>query len=124
MKREVVPHYVGGRGQPTYPMSKSCARMEMLKHMPWSKCNPLPEMNDTTILELFEHFYKSAHCPLSVLISLERTKNRNEMRKNGISEPVSEDTLESQHVYSDIDEETKDLVNIANNLLEISNIYE
>ncbi len=50
-------------------------------HMPWSKYNPLPEMNDTTILELFEDFQKSAHCPLSVLISLERAKNRNEMRK-------------------------------------------
>jgi hypothetical protein len=55
--------------------------MEMLMHMPWSKYNPLPEMNDTTILELFEDFQKSAHCPLSVLISLERAKNRNEMRK-------------------------------------------
>ena len=117
-----MPHYVGGGGQPTYPVSKSYARMEMLKHMPWSKCNPLPEMNDTTILELFKDFLESSHCPLSVLISLERAKNRNEMRKKGISEPISEDILESQHVYSDIDEETKDLVNIANNLLERSSI--
>jgi hypothetical protein len=124
MKKEIVPHYVGGGGQPTYPISKSYARMEMLKHMPWSKYNPLPEMNDTTILKLFEDFLKSTHCPLPVLISLERAKNRHEMRKKGINEPVSEDILESQHVYSDIDEDTKDLVNIANNLLEKHNIYE
>jgi hypothetical protein len=43
--------------------------------------------------------------------------------KKSISEPVI-GILESQHVYSNIDEETKDLVNIASNLLERSNIYE
>jgi hypothetical protein len=56
-------------------------------------------MNDTTILQLFEDFLKSAHIPLSVSICLERAKNRYEMHKKGINEPVHEVIQESKHVY-------------------------
>ncbi len=38
----------------------------MLKHIPWSKDVPLPEMNDDNILHLFEEFRKSPNCPSSV----------------------------------------------------------
>ena len=123
-KKEVVPHYVGGGGQPTYPVSKSYARVEMLKHIPWSKDKPLAKMTDTTILELFEDFKKSPHCPLSVTISVERAKNRIELRKKGITEPVSDETIESQHIDSDIDDDTRALLNVANNILENQNIFQ
>ncbi len=93
------PHYVGGGGQPTYPVSKSYARLKMPQQIPWSEWNPLPQMNDTTILQLFEDFLKSAHIPLSVSICLERAKNRYEMHKKGINEPVHEVIQESKHVY-------------------------
>jgi hypothetical protein len=123
-RKEVVPHYVGGGGQPTYPVSKKYARTEMLKYIPWSKNNPLPEMNDTTTLELFDDFMKSEHCPLSIPIELERAKNRIEMRKRGISEPTNDEITESQELHCDIDDETRELINITNNLVERSNIFE
>lgn len=123
-KKEVVPHYVGGGGQPTYPVSKKYARVEMLKHIPWSKDVPLPEMNDDNILHLFEEFRKSPNCPSSVNISLERIKNRIEMRKKGYTEPISEEIEESQYLDSDIDDEIRDLVNLANNLMEQTNMFE
>ena len=123
-KKEFVPHYVGGGGQPTYPVSKNYARVEMLKHIPWSKTNPLPEMNDTNILEIFEEFRRSDHCPISVNIALERAKHKIEMRKKGFKEPIGEEIEESQNIDSDLDQETKDLVNLANNLSEQSNIFD
>jgi len=34
--REYVPHYVGGSGQPVYPVTENYARIELMKHKPWS----------------------------------------------------------------------------------------
>ncbi len=62
----------------------------MLKHIPQSKDVLLPEMKDDNILDLFEEFIKSPNCPSSVNISLERVKNRTEMRKKGYTEPIAE----------------------------------
>lgn len=123
-KKEFVPHYVGGGGQPTYPVSRKFARVEILKHMPWSKNNPLPDINETNVIEQFEEFRKSEHCPVSVLIALERAKNRVEMKKKGYTEPTTEDIEESQLMDPVIDEETRDLVHLTNNLVERTNIFE
>ncbi len=46
------------------------------------------------------------------------------MRKKGYKEPIAEEIEESQLMNSDIDEETRELVNLANNLLEQTNMFE
>jgi len=123
-KKEIVPHYVGGGGQPKYPISKNFARVEMLKHIPWSDCHLLPELNDLTTIPLFEEFLNSDHCPLSVSISLERAKNRVEMRKKGIDEPISEEIIHPTQNSENIDEDTKHLLCIVSNLLDSNNIFD
>jgi hypothetical protein len=123
-RKEIVPHYVGGLGQPTYPISKNFARIEMLKHIPWSDCHPLPELNDLTKIPLFEEFLNSDHCPLSVSISLERAKNRVEMRKKGIDEPISEEIIHLTQISENIDEDTKHLLCMVSNLLDSNNIFD
>lgn len=123
-KRELVPHYVGGGGQPTYPISKSFARVEMLKHIPWSEHKPLPELNDLTTIPLFEKFLKSSHCPLSVSISVERAKHKVEMRRKGIKEPTSDEPLEQMHNADNMDEDTEHLLCMVTNILESENIFE
>ncbi len=45
-KKEFIPHYVGGGGQPSYPISINFARTEMIKHIPWHKSNPLPTLTE------------------------------------------------------------------------------
>jgi len=32
--REYVPHYIGGSGQPVYPVTENYARIELMKHKP------------------------------------------------------------------------------------------
>jgi hypothetical protein len=59
----------------------------MQKHM--AQTNPLPEMNDTNILDIFEEFNKSDHCPISVNIALERVKHKLEMHRKGFKEPIA-----------------------------------
>jgi hypothetical protein len=36
-KKEIVPHYVGGSGQPTYPVTQQCAQIKLIKHLPRNK---------------------------------------------------------------------------------------
>ena len=45
-KKEYIPHYVGGGGQPTYPININFARTGMIKHIPWRKIHPLPEFTE------------------------------------------------------------------------------
>jgi len=52
--REYVPHYVGGSGQPIFPVSENYARIELTKHKPWSINEPLPLSED--IINIFEGF--------------------------------------------------------------------
>jgi hypothetical protein len=66
----------------------------MPKHIPWSKTNPLPDMNDANVLNLFEEFRKSDHCPVSVNIALEFFQPRLEMHIKGFTEPIAEEIEE------------------------------
>jgi len=58
-KIEFIPHYVGGGGQPSYPISINLARTEMIKHIPWHKNNPLPMLTEANYKKLFNNFKKS-----------------------------------------------------------------
>ena len=67
--REYVPHYVGGSGQPVYPVTDNYARIELMKHKPWSSENDLPPLTKT--IEEFEHFLQDPICPITVKLSYE-----------------------------------------------------
>jgi hypothetical protein len=41
--KEIIPHFVGGSGQPVFPVSQSYARTVLLVYKPWSNKNPLPK---------------------------------------------------------------------------------
>lgn len=40
-KKTIIPHWIGGRGQPTYPVTHDYARMTLLVHKPWGAPSPL-----------------------------------------------------------------------------------
>jgi hypothetical protein len=46
------------------------------------------------------------------------------MCKKGCTEPIAEEIEESQCLDSDVDDETRDLVNLANNLMEQTIMFE
>jgi hypothetical protein len=52
--REYVPHYVGGSGQPIFPISENYAQIELTKHKPWSINEPLPLSED--MINIFKGF--------------------------------------------------------------------
>lgn len=123
-KKEFIPHYVGGGGQPSYPISINFARTEMIKHIPWHKNNPLPTLTEANYIKLFNNFKESQYCPTSVSIAIERAQNRVQNYQKGIKEPVSEETIESQPINNYINLDTQDLLKTSTNLRETINIFE
>jgi hypothetical protein len=123
-KKEFIPHYVGGGGQPTYPISINFESTELIKHVPWHKQNPLPIITETNYIKLFKHFHNSQYCPTSVSISVKRAQNRIERLKRGIKEPISEEITESQPLEENVNEDVKIILQATTNINEMSNIFD
>ena len=65
-----IPHFVGGSGQPTYPVTQNYARTVLLIHSPWNeKDRPNPHQNWVSV---FNEFIETSTCPQSVKIAYER----------------------------------------------------
>lgn len=134
--KEYVPHYVGGSGQPRYPITKNYARVELLKHKPWSACNGLP--SEDNMIKEFINFLEDAKCPSSVRLSLERAKLKNLQQKCGLKEATSPDqqhsnpinpsehtdTIEVIAATHGIGSTTDEFQNIENNGLDIGRNYD
>jgi len=71
-KKEYVPHYVGGSGQPIYPITENYARIELTKHKPWCSTHCLPSQEQ--MIEEFDRFLIDPECPTTVKLSFERAK--------------------------------------------------
>jgi len=57
-KKEYIPHYVGGGGQPTYLINMNFARTEMIMHIPWHKNQSLPPITEENYTSMFNNFKK------------------------------------------------------------------
>ena len=113
-RREFIPHYVGGKGQPVFPINNKYARSEIVKHKPWSSKNPLPTNPDW--VAMFEDFLLSEECPISVKVSFERAKRRYDDRNRGIQEPFQADLEESAPTDNLFDEEVDEVIALSETL--------
>jgi len=123
-KKEYIPHYVGGGGQPTYPININFARTEMIKHIPWHKNQPLPPITEENYISMFNNFQKTQYYPPSVYISIKRAQNRIENYQKGIKEPTSNEVVNSQPVQNNISTDIQDLLKTTTNLKDTTNIFE
>ena len=74
-KKTIIPHYVGGRSQPTYPATDGYARATLIIHKPWT-VDSEPYDKEEKVVATFEKFLKTPVCPLSVKLSYERMRWR------------------------------------------------
>jgi hypothetical protein len=121
-QRPTIPHYVGGSSQPKFPISQSYARSIIMIHKPWSKNNPLPQDHD--FINAFNTFIDTDTCPLSVKITYERAKKREEDKKLGRNEPISEDREESTSTDNLYDDEVRDAIALTATLGDTMNILD
>jgi hypothetical protein len=63
----IIPHYVGARSDPTFPVTEAYAKSVLILHEPWTNTfNEQAESRD--YIEEFKSFLKSPLCPMSVKI--------------------------------------------------------
>ena len=120
--REYVPHYVGGSGQPVYPVTENYARIELMKHKPWSSANDLPPL--TNVIDEFERFIENPRCPLTVRLSYQRAKLKYTQRLRGQKEAVSEDQKVSNPTSIIVDKDTLDTLAVASNIGDVTDTIE
>jgi hypothetical protein len=104
-----IPHYVGGRSQPTYPVTEGYARAVLIIHKPWHATDKR-DHNDESCIPEFEAFLGSPDCPQTVKIPYERVKNRY-IQKTTHKESVSEATMERE--VDENDTETREFLDIV-----------
>ncbi len=120
--REYVPHYVGGSGQPIFPISENYARIELTKHKPWSINEPLPLSED--MINIFEGFLEDPKCPTTVKLSYERAKLKFYQKKRGMKEVTAPDQEESNPTSEFVDRDTIDTLATTTNLCSLTNEIE
>ena len=112
--KTIIPHFVGGQGQPVYPVTEAYARATLIIHKPWTDEKPL-KYQGTEWIEAFLKFIRTPECPLSVKISFERVKARftGQLSKHV---PLAQhyETIEEEEEIPD--EETKLLLDVVNSL--------
>lgn len=110
-KKTVIPHWIGGRGQPTYPVTHDYARMTLLVHKPWKAPSPPRRTKDEWIQD-FNDFVNSPDCPKSVKIAHTRVKERKLKKRQ--CEPTAEDEeCFDYEAYGDMDDETRDILTLV-----------
>jgi hypothetical protein len=112
--REFIPHYVGGKGQPVYPITRSYARSELLKHLPWGRKNPMP--NDCDLITMFKQFLENPKCPVGVRLGFERAKLRKELKEKGIQEAFQPDIEHSSNTDDVDDDEVGEVIALTESL--------
>ena len=114
-KKQAIPHYVGGRSYPTYPVTEGYAKSVLTCHVPWIGCSNF-EKADRNYIQEFEDFIKSNNCPKSVKVAYGRVKGRH-LQKNKTQEPTSQiQTINYDTFSKDLDPEIIDIVALAGTL--------
>ena len=110
-KKTIIPHWIGGRGQPTYPVTHDYARMTLLVHKPWGAPSPLRRTKDEWIQD-FNNFINDPDCPKSVKIAYTRVKERKLKKRQ--CEPTAEDEeCFDYEAHGDMDDETRDILTLV-----------
>jgi len=121
-KKKFVAHYVGGASVPRYPITPGYARSVLLIHKPWSNLDRIP--TDDDYITLFNEFIVSPQCPLSVKVSFERAKLREQDRIRGRQETVTEEIENSAPTEHLQDTELDDAIALTSALADTMDIFD
>lgn len=106
----LIPHFVGASGQPTYPPTPAYAKAVLIVHKPWGDNKPKRRSNDVAWIEEFLEFVKEDDCPCCVKLEFARVKERHESKRP--REAVASEENYDNHESADVDDCVKDLLNI------------
>ena len=114
-QKQIIPHYVGGRSIPTYPITEGYAKAILTCYVPWIGFTNFQDTTKT-YTEQFDILIKSDDCPKSVKVAYGRAKAQHE-HKTKYKEPTSQIQSINYDTFSkNFDSEIVDIVNLAGTL--------
>ena len=114
-QKYIIPHYVGARSEPTFPITEGYAKAVLLLHVPWRNTfNEEEEARDYK--KEFETFLKSGKCPDSVRIGYGRVKTRFEQKKQFVEPTGKKETIFYESFSTSVDESAEEIVALASTL--------
>lgn len=121
--KPVIPHFVGMRSTPTYPVTVDYARATLIVNKPW-RTNTSPHLlSNDEVISAFQRYIESPRCPRSVKLSYLRVKKRYEDGRefaeyvdneeaNNAEEPVDKEDALLQDVVTQLTKSINSTVNI------------
>lgn len=114
-RKYIIPHYVGARSTPTYPVTEGYAKAVLLMHQPWRNTFDDPGTSKNYIEE-FNVFLKSDLCPLGVKIGYDRAKIRYEENTKFVEPTGKNETTCYESFSTYFDESIEEIVDLASTL--------
>jgi len=99
-----IPHFIGGSGQPVYPVTPNYARTTLLIHKPWHYTHR-PNPHQDWVKE-FNTFINNPSCPHSVLVAYQRVRQCHLDKMEHIK-PVAQQEAYDDEVNADLDDTTQ-----------------
>src|SRR5688572_5851529 len=93
----IIPHYVGAKSAPTFPITERYAKSVLILHEPWNNTFNEKEEPRNYVKEL-ESFLLSPLCPMGVQVGYERVKARYE-QKTQFVEPTGKKIIFSMRLF-------------------------
>lgn len=117
-KKSYVPHYVGVKGHPTFPVSQGYARHVLIVYRPWRTYPALLQWQSE-----FQSFINSRRCPLSAKLTYKRVVQRYYDGTKFV-EPTSSQPSQGNNLLSDSDEEALLLAGLGQLPVEAMHSYD
>lgn len=111
----IIPHYVGARSTPIYPVTEGYTKSVLLLHVPWRNAFNEPG-TITNYKEDFEIFLNSTLCPMSVKIGYERAKARYGEHKQFVEPTGNNESICYESFSTTADDSIKEIVDLASTL--------
>ena len=108
--KTVVPHWIGGNGQPTFPVTYDYARTTLLVYKPWKAATP-PRLTKDEWINQFNEFVASESCPKSVKLTYIRVRERKLKKRH--CEPTAGEESYDYEPNADMDKETQDILSLV-----------
>ena len=121
--KAIIPHFVGLRSTPTYPITVDYARAMLIVNKPWRTHSSPHLLSNDEVISAFQRYLESPRCPRSVKLSYLRVKKRyedgrefaeyvNNEDSNFGDEPIDKEDALLQDVVTQLTKSINSTVNI------------
>jgi hypothetical protein len=111
----IIPHYVGAKSVPTFPITEGYARSVLIMHVPWT--NTFDEQTEPrNYIKEFEIFLKSPLCPISIQVGYKRAKARYEQKTQFVEPTGRKDNIFYESFSTTVDDSVEKIVALAGTL--------